>query len=130
MKYASDPHRDFVFVFSGTLYLILTRFFVFIVPHFAFCLYLQHAAETPMLPAGFFIFILLFSLCTLTILVSLPRLSWILPFFFTLQHTQHKHPCSQRNSNPPPQQRAATDLRRRPSGHRDRQESNPPLSDL
>ena len=59
---------------------------------FRFCLY------------GIYFFILLFALCTLSVLVSLSGLSCSLPFVFTVQHTQHKRPCSQRDSNPHPQQ--------------------------
>ena len=38
-------------------------------------------------------FILFFSLCALSILVSAFWLSYTLRFVFTVQHTQHKHPC-------------------------------------
>ena len=44
---------QFFFVFSCTLYFIRTCFFVLIVLHFAFCLYLQHTAQTSMLPVAF-----------------------------------------------------------------------------
>jgi hypothetical protein len=42
-----------LYVFSCTLYFIRTWLFVLIVLHFAFCFYLQHAAQTSITPAGF-----------------------------------------------------------------------------
>jgi hypothetical protein len=45
------PPRNFVFCIR--LYFISTCFFVLIVLHFAFCIYLQHTTQTSMPPAGF-----------------------------------------------------------------------------
>ena len=56
-------------------------------------------------------YIFLFSLCTLSILVSLSWLSWLSPFVLTVQHTRHKRPCPRRDTNSNPSKRAATDLR-------------------
>ena len=42
-------------------------------------------------------FILLFSICALSVLVSWSGLSWLLPFVLTVRH---KHLCPRRDSNP------------------------------
>ena len=54
--------------------------------------------------------IFLFCICTLFVLLC-PDCPGFLPFVGTVQHTQHKHPCSLRDSNPQSQQA----IGRRPS---------------
>ena len=57
-------------------------------------------APTESLYRHFFVFS--FTLCTPSVLVSLSCLSCL--FVFTVQHTQQKHPCLRRVSNPQSQQ--------------------------
>ena len=54
---------------------------------------LQHTTQTSMTPADF---------CF--VLSSLSWFPCFLPFVLTVQHTQHKHPCSRRDLNPQAQQ--------------------------
>jgi hypothetical protein len=72
----------------------------------------------------FFFLNLVFSICTTSVFVSLPWLSRLLPFVFTVHHTQHKHPRPRRDSNPQSQQ--ATDPRYTPQAAKSLSYAGPP----
>ena len=91
---------------------LLVSFFLFIVLYFAFCLYLQHATKTSMLPVEF-----VFVLCLYFIHTSLSWLSWLC--LFSLLYNTNIHASGgirTRNRS----KRSATDPRLRPLGHWDR----------
>ena len=63
--------------------------------------------------------------CPHFICTSLSWLSWLCLLSFTVQHTQHKHPCTGAIRTRNPSKRSAADPRLRLLGYWDRQDSTP-----
>ena len=106
-----------LFSFCTIFLLISLSWFSCILP---FCLYLQHATQTSMLPARFFF---LFSLCTLSVLLH-PDFPGFC-FLSLLYNTQHKHSCLRWIRTRNPSRRAAANHHLRPLVHRKRLQSLP-----
>ena len=80
-------NRENFFVFPCTLYFIRTCFFVLIVLHFAFCLYVLHTNTNIHATGGIFFVVL-------NPYLIYSNWCWILSFVFTVEHTKTSKPLA------------------------------------